>query len=594
MQTLPLPDLSTAIERLKHWLAPLVDEAVYAKTQEAVDVFAKRDGEHLYTALLVQAQAKAPESWLMALWQRQFLLNRESLPFSNNNLTLKIDWKAPQTGLKRVAHFAIAMARVHQLYLREPEKLQEELAELGLGSEQYCLAQWEVLKGAVRRPNAQKDEVVVYEPKADEPAHIVLIYQGHAWKVQIMDGKGDLANAAQLENVLYEILQETQVEKTVPFTTPSLLPAEIALEVRAQLLCRDENAKIMQALSRAWFVLTLDNVHYLDESEAFFNAAFGQGDDYWAHKPLNYVCYLKDDRFFLHFDHSFLDAAAAVDMLALGQHLLDKSAQYPRKNKLADNLSLTPLNWMIDGRRNSAENGSKGEGSDGTYGMLYEALTLFRRQSETLMVSMYDVFMTDEEKRLLRDYSLSGVIQLLLQYAQFITYGEVRHTSQSLDMRHFYHGRSDTIATVTKDSLEAVYALAEHRLSVKQLQQAVQIHEKRVKLSQNGGGINGFWLAMRYMGEVQGVQIDLLQDEGLLTLLNPFVATIESSNHHSEGKLVFAPPQENGLAVSYNASRNYCDFVITHKRSKINEVEKFTRAIGSGLKQILLLLREQQ
>lgn len=594
MQTLPLLDLHTAIERLKYWVAPLLDEATLQRTQEAIDVFAKRDGEHLYTALQAQAQAKAPDSWLAALWQRQFLLNRDSLPFSDNNMTLKIDWKAPQTGIKRVAHFAIAMARVHQLYLRQPDTFQSELSQLGLGSENFCLAQWEVLKGAIRRPNNQKDEIVIHEPKADEGGFIIVLYQGYAWKVQMMDEKGDIANPAQLENVLYELLQNTVGEKSVPFVTPSLLPAELALEVRAQLLCRDENAKIMQALGRAWFILTLDNVHYLDESEAFFNAAFGQGDDYWAHKPLNYICYLKDDRFFLHFDHSFLDADTAVDMLVLGQQLQDKSTQYSRKNKLADNLSLTSLNWMIDGRRNSAENGSKGEGGDGTYGLLYDALTQFRHQSETLMVSMYDVFMTDEEKRLLRDYSLSGIIEILLQYAQFITYGEVRHSSQRIDMRHFYHGRSDSIATVTKDSLEAVYALAEHRLSLKQLQQAVQIHEKRVRLSKNGGGINGFWLAMRYMGEAQGVSIDLLQDEGLLILMQPFVSTIESNNRHSEGKLVFAPPHDSGLAVSYNASLNYCDFVITHRRSKINEVEKFTRAIGSGLKQILLLLREQQ
>lgn len=594
MQTLPLLDLHTAIERLKYWVAPLLDETTFQQTQEAIEDFAKRDAEHLYTALQAQAEAKAPDSWLAALWQRQFLLSRESLPLSDNNLTLKIDWKAPQTGIKRVAHFAVAMARVHQLYLRQPEVFQAELSQLGLGSDKYCLAQWELLKGAIRRPSSQKDEMLIHEPQADEGGFIIVVYQGHAWKVQMMDAKGDIANAAQLENVLYELLQTTTIEKTVPFTTPSLLPAELALEVRAQLLCRDENAKIMQALSRAWFILTLDNVHYLDESEAFFNAAFGQGDDYWAHKPLNYICYLKDDRFFLHFDHSFLDAAAAVDMLVLGQHLQDKSADYSRKNKLADNLSLTPLNWMIDGRRNSAENGSKGEGGDGTYGLLYEALSLFRRQSETLMVSMYDVFMTDEEKRLLRDYSLSGIIQILLQYAQLITYGEVRHTSQSLDMRHFYHGRSEAIACVSLDSLACVQALAEHRLTIKLLQQAVQVHEKRVKLSQNGGGISGFWLAMRYIGEVQGIKIDLLEDEGLLKLMQPFVASIDSSNQHSEGKVVFAPPQENGLAVSYNASHNYCDFVITHRRSKINEVEKFSRAIGSGLKQILLLLREQQ
>ena len=402
MQTLPLLDLHTAIERLKYWVAPLLDEATLQRTQEAIDVFAKRDGEHLYTALQAQAQAKAPDSWLAALWQRQFLLNRDSLPFSDNNMTLKIDWKAPQTGIKRVAHFAIAMARVHQLYLRQPDTFQSELSQLGLGSENFCLAQWEVLKGAIRRPNNQKDEIVIHEPKADEGGFIIVLYQGYAWKVQMMDEKGDIANPAQLENVLYELLQNTVGEKSVPFVTPSLLPAELALEVRAQLLCRDENAKIMQALGRAWFILTLDNVHYLDESEAFFNAAFGQGDDYWAHKPLNYICYLKDDRFFLHFDHSFLDADTAVDMLVLGQQLQDKSTQYSRKNKLADNLSLTSLNWMIDGRRNSAENGSKGEGGDGTYGLLYDALTQFRHQSETLMVSMYDVFMTDEEKRLLR------------------------------------------------------------------------------------------------------------------------------------------------------------------------------------------------
>ncbi|SUO95649.1 choline/carnitine O-acyltransferase [Suttonella ornithocola] len=584
MKTLPLPTLSSAIERLTYWISPLLEESVLEKTTQAVERFTKQDGEALYHALEVQAAAKAPDSWLIDIWRRQFLTERDSLPLTNSNATMQIDWHAPQQGLKRVAHFIIAMAHVHRQYEQDAIASQAFLDQKG---QALCLAQWEVLRGADRRPASHKDELQIQENEGKQKRHIIVLYRGYAWKVSLMDEKGNIANPAQLENVLYELVQVTTTNNDIPFTAPSILDNETALEVRAQLVSRDENSRIIQLVKSAWFIVSINTHHYSDTAETFFDAAFGQGNNFWAYKPINYCCYVKDNRIFVHFDRSHIDPAALEDMIALGQTQFNQKP-FKRKNQLPEDLSMSAINWTIDGQKN---NGNTRE-FIGTFKTIYDGLGEYQRRTQAFMVTLYDVFMTDEEQRLLRDYNNAGIIQILLQYAQLNVYGEVRNTSEMIDMRHFLNGRIDIIPTVTKDSLECVQAIFDNENTIDLLRNAVNAYNKRYALAKNGGGIYGFWFAMQYMAEVQGLEVPLFQDKGILSLTRPFITTIGCGENPIGGHIVFPPADPDGLTISYRSGRNYCNFVLTHRRSKINEVEKFTRAIGSGLKQILLMLRE--
>lgn len=593
MQSLPLLDLKTASQRLCYWFAPILSAEEMEHFAKDLQDFVAKDGAVIYQALEKYALDKCPDSWLFEFWQRKFLLERESLPLSSSNMTMKVDWQAPQTGLKRAAHFLLALLRLHFLYLRAPEKLKmywQGQEDVWL----YCQSQWQILRGALRRPCEVQDDIYIHEDGEDISPCILIFCQGYAWQIDVLDEKGALVNEAQLESVLYDLLHEKYDAQSIPFATPSVLPVGLAKEVYAQMMSRDENSRIMQSLRRAWFVASINLTHHRDEGEAFFQAAFGQGEDYWARKPLNYCCYVKDDRFFVHFDRSLIEPLAVGALLQLAQSLFAQAEYFSRRNLLPDDLNLQALNWRIDGRKEDEAFGTGTKSYEGTYALLYDALNDFRHRSERLMVSIYDVFINNEEKRLLNLYPFDALVQILLQYAQWMVYKEVRYSVQVIDMVNYYNERCDLIFTLTQDSLNCVQALAENRLNLKLFKKAIHAYEKRLNLSKNGGGVYGFWLAMREMAQKIDSPGFSFLDALMERIRSPFMASIASSKEQGVGKLVFAPAKEYGLSVSFAKEHNYCVFLTTHKRNKLNEIERFNRAIGSGLHQILLMLRDSE
>ena len=338
MKTLPLPSLDDTFTTYLQWLRPLVDDKTYANSAKALEDFRHLEAPKLQRLLEQRADLAAPDSWLIDYWRAMRLANRGSLPLTGNQ-TMKIDWKAPQSGLKRVAHFTHALARVHHAY---------QHGELGhiTGDPDTCHSQWEILRGAARRPLPVEDEYTFNDPH-DPARHIIILYHGRGWAMDIHDGKGGIASPAQIENTLYNLAQSHPEAPDLPFAAPSVFPNEQAREIRAQLLSRGENAAIWQTIEKALFVLSIDDAHILDDEDALNDAAFSDGSAFWAYKPLNYRCNISDDRYYLHSESTWADAATLADILRLAQQY-PYDGQIRRKNTLPEHLNLRPLDWQID------------------------------------------------------------------------------------------------------------------------------------------------------------------------------------------------------------------------------------------------------
>ncbi|WP_455003479.1 choline/carnitine O-acyltransferase [Cardiobacterium hominis] len=279
MKTLPLPSLDDTFATYLQWLRPLVDDKTYAHSAKALEDFRHLEAPKLQRLLEQRADLAAPDSWLIDYWRGMRLANRGSLPLTGNQ-AMKIDWKAPQSGLKRVAHFTHALARVHHAYQNG------ELRTI-LDDPDTCHGQWEVLRGAARRPLPVEDEYTFNSPH-DPARHIIILYQGRGWSMDIHDDKGGIASPAQIENTLYALIQSRPEAPDLPFAAPSVFPNTQAREIRAQLISRGENAAIWQTVEKALFVLSIDDSHILDDEDALNDAAFSDGSAFWAYKPLNY------------------------------------------------------------------------------------------------------------------------------------------------------------------------------------------------------------------------------------------------------------------------------------------------------------------
>lgn len=582
MPLLPFPEFSAAISRFKFWLEPLVgtDRDVF----NLIDAFAEKEGKALYEALKIQTEAVSPALWLVDLWRRQFLGLHEPLPLAGN-MVMKIDWVLPQTGLKRVAHFAAAMAQVHCDYLTG------NLPPLQHDNTLLNMTQWAILRGAARRPALPRNEFWIQEPQTLS-GHIVVLYRGYAWKVLIADDKARVATPAQLENVLYELVQTTNNNNELPFSLPSILPTEKALEIRAQLLSRTENNQIMKMVENAWFILSLDDAHFSEEEDALLDAAFGQGNNLWAYKPLNFISHFKDDRLYVHFEHSHLDPATVSDMMGFARDNYERILRC-RHNNLPMDLNYQAMNWTIDGRKTvEAADSGRNEETGGTFKAMSEALNDYQRQSEKWMITIQDIFIIPQEQPLLKPYHQDAISHLLLQFGQLETYHKIRPMGELVDLRHLQDGRFDWFTPLTVDSIRFVQRLQHNQATVEDFEKAIKAHEKRLRITREGLGIWGWWLALKHIAKVQGIEVPIFNHPQIQSLTNPFIHTMRLFDGACTSHIAIAPPDKRGMGIHYAFDASHISFVITHRRSKINEIERFCRSLNSGYRQIINILKK--
>ncbi len=580
MKTLPLPSLDDTFATYLQWLKPLVDDKTYANSAKALEDFRHLEAPKLQRLLEQRADLAAPDSWLIDYWRAMRLTNRGSLPLTGNQ-TMKIDWKAPQSGLKRVAHFTHALARVHHAY---------QHGELGhiTGDPDTCHSQWEILRGAARRPLPVEDEYTFNDPH-DPARHIIILYHGRGWAMDIHDGKGGIASPAQIENTLYNLAQSHPEAPDLPFAAPSVFPNEQAREIRAQLLSRGENAAIWQTIEKALFVLSIDDAHILDDEDALNDAAFSDGSAFWAYKPLNYRCNISDDRYYLHSESTWADAATLADILRLAQQY-PYDGQIRRKNTLPEHLNLRPLDWQIDKHETKDED-------SGTHKLIKDALADYRHHAENHTTTICDLYLNDQEQALYKHNDRDAIMQLALQYAQYKTRKTIQSSRENIDMRHYQNGRKSYMQTVTATSIaaaHAIYQLEDGDDIQPLIDQYSKEHRARQSACRNGHDTYGHLLGLRSIAREQKQDIPFFHDPGYLTLTENHLSSITLGCHGILSYIAFTAGNADSIAVNYAFNRNNINLVITHPRVRSREIQKFAAAVQAGNKQILRILAGQQ
>ena len=580
MKTLPLPSLDDTFATYLQWLRPLVDDKTYAHSAKALEDFRHLEAPKLQRLLEQRADLAAPDSWLIDYWRGMRLSNRGSLPLTGNQ-AMKIDWKAPQSGLKRVAHFTHALARVHHAY---------QNGELGhiTSDPDTCHSQWEILRGAARRPLPVEDEYTFNDPH-DPARHIIILYHGRGWAMDIHDGKGGIASPAQIENTLYNLAQSHPEAPDLPFAAPSVFPNEQAREIRAQLLSRGENAAIWQTVEKALFVLSIDDAHILDDEDALNDAAFSDGSAFWAYKPLNYRCNISDDRYYLHSESTWTDAATLADILRLAQQY-PYDGQIRRKNTLPEHLNLRPLDWQIDKHETKDED-------SGTHKLIKDALADYRHHAENHTTTICDLYLNDQEQALYKHNDRDAIMQIALQYAQYKTRKTIQSSRENIDMRHYQNGRKSYMQTVTATSIaaaHAIYQLEDGDDIQPLIDQYSKEHRERQSACRNGHDTYGHLLGLRSIAREQKQDIPFFHDPGYLTLTENHLSSITLGCHGILSYIAFTAGNADSIAVNYAFNRNNINLVITHPRVRSREIQKFAAAVQAGNKQILRILAGQQ
>lgn len=553
----PIPPLSLTAKRFLDWLAPLTDASTYQDSESALDAFLTKDGERLQMPLEAFARTQKG-SWASQLKTLHQLSNHDSLPLSGN-IAMQIHFHASQTGLKRVAHFAHALLRVHQRYQAQSDKLPA------------ALLAWPTLAGSARRVDIPIDYQQVAQPASH---HIVISYRGYAWKVAVIDTKGQLATVAQIEQLFYELTEQTESKAKTPFAIPAFLTGKEALEIRAQLISRSENSEIWQQIDTALFVLSLDNDHHNDLSDALSNVLFMPEESaIWPYKTLNFRCNWRNNQYYLHSEMTHTELSQLQLLIKSAQAIYD-DALLIRRNGLGEALEAVPLLWTIDEK---------------TAHLLTSAHHQYKRRAANLTLSAVEIFLTHEQRQILKNYSDNSIVQLMLQYAQLQAYGKVRATLEAIPA---YGNEQDYHSPVSYASLQAIEAMQNNALDRKLFEQYQQEYAQALRVSQKMGSLYRHLLGLQTMDHKLHHNSDFFRHISVKQLMNPFIYSINTGKSSNIGAIALAPPHAEGLTVHHHTDNNHYSILITHRRAQTAAIARFKTALESGLRKILRALND--
>ncbi|MBP3194246.1 MAG: choline/carnitine O-acyltransferase [Cardiobacteriaceae bacterium] len=587
LPALPLPALKDAIDELEEHLDLFQDSSEKQEAFRQIEKFLRSDADSLYQALVANAEQKAPDSWLFNVWRKKFLKDRECLAISGNDQVVQLDWNCPQKGLKRAALFIASLLKAHKFFV------EDEFAEGKLGQfidkKEFakCREQWKNLSGTARRPAKNCDELLLpsfwseknqdLAAEEDKTAHIVVLFNSSAWKISVCDEKAKTANPAQIENALYQIIENSE-KGAIAFSAPAKLDNKTALEIRSQMISRGENSQIMHTIEKALFVVALRQENF-SEQEAYFDAAFSE-ESHWSYKSINYSIYLSQNLLFAHFDQTVIDNLSIISFIKTAENIFNSAEINNRKNNLDDDLDLKPLVWKIDGQDNNDGN------MQGTIKLLSDSLVDYRRKSELLGVEVYDFFLNRDDEKILDNYNERFIVQILLQYAQLKCYGFIRPISEEIDMRHFFNGRYEKISAVQEETMICAKAVLNNELNPEIMQWAEKKYIKNLEKSMSGKTFYGFCLALAESANAQDIDVSFLRSQTMNEILNPFITVIPNA-----GNNVRVPNNKLGFTVSYQKQGGNYHFIFTHYRNKAYELKQFIESIDDGIKNILLMLR---
>lgn len=257
----------------------------------------------------------------------------------------------------------------------------------------------------------------------------------------ISDDAGRPLPRAQMRALLAAALREAPSAES-GFTTVSSLGSELAAPLLAELLTDPGNAATYERLTQALFLVRLDDG---DDStvEQLRRGAFEPGQA-WAYKTFTYQLGLGDGFAATHMEHTAIDGGTLKAVVAAAQQVPDEpSGATDEIDSGAGSVAIEPLTWRLTAQQRDR--------------LALEAARYARAAADhRLELVRVDAPRTDHLSFRVSD---DAVQQWLFLYAQLATYGRIRSTYESVDMRHMQAGRTECLRAITPEAVALVSAL---------------------------------------------------------------------------------------------------------------------------------------
>lgn len=494
---LPVPPLKETLKGLIHSLKPLYgeDSKIIQDLKSESKDFQKTLGPKLQRILYLKSWWA--QNYVTDFWEKYvYLMGRSPLPINSNyyimDQSVYIPTKDQVVRATSVIYQVVKMKQMIDRDQVEPLLIRNTIP--------ICMAQYEKVFSTTRVPGEEQDTLVHYESSVSK--HIVVNRKGILYKLDLFDKNRKLIPARDLQKLLCWIMHDADNHQDDTSEDERSLPAltgtdrKTWAQIRNQYFCEGTNRHSLHMIEKAIFCVVLGtevNETYSTRAKYLFHA---DGKSIWFDKSLT-VLVTPDGRFGFHCEHSLADAPVTGHVLEYNvtneslygviPGLVEDSRQLiSSENCLPPSVKKPQrLVWNVNEK-------------------LGKSVQIAHRN---LLQSIEDLdhiveCFSDYGKGFIKTCKVSpdAYLQMALQVTYFKNAGKFALTYESSMTRLYLLGRTETVRSLTLESVQFVRAFLDKSVSpekkISLLRQACALHARMYKDCMNGMGIDRHLFAL--------------------------------------------------------------------------------------------------
>ncbi|CAI5454865.1 unnamed protein product [Caenorhabditis angaria] len=296
-QDLPHLPAPQPVKTLKHFLdysQAVQDKQDFEETKKVVQKFVENDLPRLQE--LLQKRAEQLPNWLTPWWLNvAYLAARTPLPVvtSPGVMFPKFEFNTPEGQIEYAAKIAQAATKFY--LLAKNEQLKQDVA----GGAPLDMSQYKFLFGTTRVPQLNVDQIKYGCDYKEQLRHIVVIRNGHLFRVQILDQNDQVLPINAIIEQLSKVVAESATQNPTPVGIVSSDGRDKWARVYTSLKKDSTNAKNLETIEKSLFAVCLDKpsdppAGYTEKDEQSRQALHGGGakvnaTNRWFDKTIQFV-----------------------------------------------------------------------------------------------------------------------------------------------------------------------------------------------------------------------------------------------------------------------------------------------------------------
>ena len=536
---LPVPTLEETSERYLKSIHPLLTKEEYAASEKAVGALSKAGGlgQTLQERLIARQEDPKRKNWIYDWWNEAAYLtyNDPVVPYVSYFYSFRDDRRRRNPAKRAAAITTAALEFKRQVDDKslEPEYMRK--LPMAMSSYQFMF-------NTSRVPALPKtaDYPAMYSHEDNQ--HIVVMRKNQFFKVDThLDGK--VLNTTELEAQFSKIYKNAQASPPIGCLTS--LPRDQGATAREHLLAASPgNAKSVETIESASFLVCLDNAAPVTLEERSHQYWHGDGANRWFDKPSQFIINDNGTAGFMG-EHSMMDGTPT-------HRLCDTVNALIVHNRLDfDNPSIrsslpepTPLPFdttpqVLDDLASA--------------GAHFASVIA----SHELKVQAYQGY----GKGLIKKFKCSpdAYVQMVIQLAYHKMYGKNRPTYESAATRKYQQGRTETTRTVSDDSVAFCEAMANPDVGEKECEKlfraAVVAHVKYTLDASDGYGVDRHLFGLKKLVREGEPMPEIFTDPAYTYSATWYISSSQLSSEYFNG-YGWSQVIDQGWGIAYMINEN--------------------------------------